>query len=279
MNAAATDPSESPPWRIAADQLQATFGEAPAWAVLLGSGMGPVFDRLSAVEGDLPYDAVGLPATGIAGHAGRVKVGTLGATRVVLLAGRVHGYEGRSAEETLRTVRALAAWGVKTLLLTSAVGGIRTAWPPGSLVRVTDHINFMGRNFLWGPNEDRLGTRFPDLSTAYDPGLAAIMDRCAARIGVTLQSGVYAATSGPSYETPAEIRMLGMVGADVVGMSLVPDVLGAVHAGLRVGAIAVVSNLAAGLSPEALTHEDVQRVVGGAAARLGDLVAEVVNEC
>lgn len=275
----APNPDQSPPWRLAADQLQAAFGPAPAWAVLLGSGMGPVFDRLQDVQGERPYEALGLPATGIAGHAGRLKVGAFGPTRVALLAGRVHGYEGRSAEETLRTVRALAAWGVKTLLLTSAVGGIRTAWPPGSLVRVTDHINFMGRNFLWGPNEEALGTRFPDLSRAYDPELGATMDRCAARLGQTLYNGVYAATSGPSYETPAEIRMLGMVGADVVGMSLVPDVLAGVHAGLRVGAIAVVSNLAAGLSPEALTHEDVQRVVGGAAARLGDLVSAVVNEC
>ena len=269
--------NESCPIRSAAHALEQRFGEAPHVAVVLGSGMGPVFDQVQSVEGESNFDALGLPTTGVVGHAGRILVGSLGGLRLAVLAGRIHGYEGHPAEAQLRCIRALARWGVRRVILTSAVGGMHIEVPPGSLVHVTDHINLSGRNPLTGPNDGDVGPRFPDLSFAYDPELGAHLVEVAAAEEIELHQGVYATTSGPSYETPAEVRMLKLLGGDVVGMSLGPEVIGAVHAGLRVVAIAIVSNYAAGLTSSALSHDEVTEVVGAAAGRVGRLIESLAR--
>lgn len=261
----------------AAHALAETFGAPPALAVVLGSGLGFLVDRLAEAR-KVPHAALGLPAPGIAGHAGVVAAGRLGGARVLLLSGRVHLYEGWSAAQVALPTRALAAWGVSTVIYTNAAGSCRPDWPPGTLVRLVDHINMTGDNPLVGPNLDALGPRFPDLSRAYDPALGRRIDELAARLGVPLQRGVYAAMRGPSYETAAEVRMLGRLGADLVGMSTVPEVIAAVHAGLRVAAFSVVSNLGTGLVDEVADHAAVTRVVEAASAPLGRLIEALAAE-
>ncbi len=257
-------------------RLRATFGPAPEGAVVLGSGLSVLLDSLEGAE-SADYADLGLPTPGVEGHAGRASVGTLGGARVALLGGRLHVYEGHPLERVVFQVRALRLWGVRKLVLTSAVGSLDLGVGPGSLLRITDHLNLMGRNPLMGPNLDGLGPRFPDMGRAYDPDLGALAEQIAEERGITLHRGVYAAMLGPSYETPAEIRMCQILGAQVVGMSTVPEVIAAAHCGLRVVAFAVISNHAAGLKDEVLTHEDVKRVVAEAAPRLAGLVAELVR--
>jgi purine-nucleoside phosphorylase len=266
----------SDPIASAADRLRQCFGAAPGGAVVLGSGLAGLQGRLTNAVSE-SYGALGLPLPTNPNHPGRVCVGELAGHRVALLAGRLHVYEGHPLEDVVLPVRALAAWGVRGLVLTSAVGGVHPGLRPGCLVRVTDHLNFMGRNPLVGPNLDALGTRFPDLSNAYDAERGAEADRLAEALGIALTRGVYAAMLGPSYETPAEIRMLRVVGADVVGMSMVPEVIAAVHAGLRVVAFGVVSNLAAGLSGAPLSDDEVKVVAEAAGPRLMALVTELMK--
>jgi purine-nucleoside phosphorylase len=193
---------------------------------------------------------------------------------VACLQGRVHAYEGASPEDLAFGVRLLVWLGAESLLLTNAAGAVNPDLFPGDLVRITDHLDLSGRNPLTGPNDDRLGPRFPDLSEAYDPRLGAELDRCTARLGLpALRTGVYACMAGPSYETPAEIRMLRVLGADLVGMSTVPEVIAARHMGARVAAISVVANRAAGLEGRPLTHSDVLAVTARAREGLSRLVA------
>jgi inosine/guanosine/xanthosine phosphorylase family protein len=269
-------PDPHPPWQQAASRLAARFGPPPVAAIILGSGAGGLLD--ARAEGDaVPYPELGLPGTSVAGHRGRMALGRMGGRPVALLAGRTHLYEGGPIDEVVRTVRALSAWGVRRLLLTSAVGGLHLHLPPGSLVRITDHINLSGRNPLVGPNDDRLGPRFPDLARAYDPDTGALADRLAVELGVPLHRGVYVGVMGPHYETAAEIRAFALLGGSVVGMSLVHEVVAAAHAGMSVTAFGVVSNLACGLSEAPLDHDDVQRVVGAATAELGRLLEGMVS--
>jgi len=263
--------------RAAAAALQHHFGDAPAAAIVLGSGGAPMLERWPALAAGVLYADLALPATTVSGHSGKLGMVEISGQPVAVLSGRVHGYEGRGAAEQLRAVRALSAWGVKRIILTSAVGGLRTSLPPGSLVRITDHIN-LSPNPLMGENLSEVGQRFPDLTGAYDPALGAIFDAAAAECGVKTHCGVYASVSGPSYETPAEVRMLGMMGGDVVGMSLGPEVTGAAHAGLKVVAISIVSNLAAGLATETLTHAEVLEVVGEAVSALAQVIEALLQK-
>ena len=258
-----------------ADLLADRFGEAPPLAFVLGSGAAPVAHALTEIEGRVSYDEVGLPSTGVEGHSGEVIVGRLGGNRVLVLSGRVHAYEGWSAEELVRGVRALAHWGGRHLVLTSAVGSLRKDLPAGSLVRITDHINLLGINPLRGPTLAWPGARFPDMSEVYHGILGLALERAATQAGVALHAGVYTAMSGPSYETPAEVRMLRAMGGDVVGMSVVLEAIAAVQAGLRLGAISVVSNLGSGLSTTPLTHEEVTVEVGRASAGLVRLLSAI----
>ncbi|MFM2244835.1 MAG: hypothetical protein RL071_909 [Pseudomonadota bacterium] len=260
--------SSFPPYIVAADRLEACMGPPPDVAIVLGSGMGPVRGQLVEDQA-LDYAGLGLPTPGVAGHGGEAILGTLGGVRVLLLSGRVHSYEGRPMEEVVRATRAVWKWGVKRMIFTAASGSTRRELRPGTLVRLTDHINITGLNPLRGPNDDALGPRFPDISRAYDPQLGAVLDEALDAVGAPWARGVYCFTGGPSYESPAEVRMVAALGGDLVGMSTVPEIIAGAQLGLRMAAVGVVSNLGAGLADEHLTHEDVTRVVGGAADRLG----------
>jgi purine-nucleoside phosphorylase len=244
----------------------------PVVGLVLGSGLGALAERIED-RVTIPYEEIPeFPTPTVRGHAGRLVAGKLGGAPVAVLQGRSHLYEGASADSVVFGVRLLVWLGVRSLLLTSAAGAVNPALAPGELVRVTDHLNLTGANPLTGPNDERLGARFPDMSEPYDARLGALLDAQASRLGIPLRQGVYAGLAGPSYETPAEVRMLRTLGADLVGMSTVLEVIAARHAGARVAAISVVTNLAAGLSTKALSHEDVLATGATAVERLGRLV-------
>jgi purine-nucleoside phosphorylase len=226
-------------------------------AVVLGSGLGAFADRLAdAVV--VPYARVPhWPACAVVGHEGRLVMGRVGARVVAALAGRVHYYEGHALGTVTFPIRVLGVLGVRTLVLTNAAGGIRPDLAPGTLMVIDDHLNLMGANPLVGPNDERFGPRFPDLTDAYAPRLRAIADEAARSLGVPLAHGVYAALAGPSYETPAEIRFLRTIGADAVGMSTVPETIVARHMGIEVLGLSCITNLAAGVAPRPLRHDEV----------------------
>jgi purine-nucleoside phosphorylase len=244
----------------------------PAVGIVLGSGLGAFADTLEQAT-RVPYSAIpGFPATAVAGHRGELLLGSVRGVRVACLAGRVHLYEGHSAASVVFGVRLLAELGCGAVLLTNAAGGMKRGLVPGSLLLLRDHINLTGHNPLIGPN-DPLYPRFPDMTCAYDPRLAELARMVARDEHITLEEGVYAGLLGPTYETPAEIRMLATLGADVVGMSTVLEVIALRHRGVRVGAISVVTNLAAGLSDAPLDHAEVQAAADAARERVERLVA------
>jgi len=250
----------------------------PVVGIVLGSGMGAFADGLGEAVA-IPYQEIPeFPAVTVPGHAGRLVVGLLGSVPVAVLQGRVHLYEGVDAADVTFGVRLLGWYGVRSLLVTNAAGAVNQAFAPGDLVRITDHLNLTGADPLRGANDDRLGPRFPDMSEAYDARLGKLLETCAARRGVKLGAGVYAGLAGPSYETPAEIRMLRALGADLVGMSTVLEVIAARHAGIRVAAVSLVTNLAAGLSAAPLDHGDVLAAGAGAVERMRALAADWAAE-
>jgi len=229
---------------------------APRIALVLGSGLGGLAARLEQAV-SLDYAQLpGFPTPTVAGHAGRLLIGKLFGVPVVCLQGRAHYYEGRGLAGLAVMVRSLKAAGVETLLLNSASGSLRQDIPPGSLMLVEDHINWAGVNPLIGSNDERIGPRFLDLSEAYDARLRQQLREAATRANLSLPGGVYLMVSGPSFETPAEIRAFARLGADAVGMSLVPECLLARHCGLRVAALAAITNLAAGMSGQPLSHAE-----------------------
>jgi purine-nucleoside phosphorylase len=232
-------------------------GAAPEVALVLGSGLGGAVRMLESPEAIPLGDVPNVRVPSVSGHPGRLLFGTVGRLRVGVLQGRLHTYEGWSAAETAFPVRLLIALGARVVVLTNASGGVRAGLAAGDWMVITDHLNLSGKNPLEGPNDARLGPRFPDLSQAYDPGLRALLVRAAAAAAVPLHEGVYAMMAGPSYETPAEIRMLRTLGADAVGMSTVPEVIAAVHMGARVACLSCVTNAAAGLAG-ALSHAEVE---------------------
>jgi purine-nucleoside phosphorylase len=230
---------------------------APSVAVVLGSGLGAFGDALtdSVV---IPYgDIPNFPRATAVGHAGRLVIGKLGELTVAAMQGRVHQYEGYSSREAAFPVRVLRRLGVRSLVLTNAAGGINAAYSQGALVLISDHINLQGSNPLNGPNDERFGPRFPAMGEAYSRRYHEIAIDAAAGLGIELKQGVYAALVGPSYETPAEIRYLRTIGADLVGMSTVPEVIVARHMGIEVLAISCVTNMAAGMTEGEINHEEV----------------------
>jgi purine-nucleoside phosphorylase len=246
--------------------------------MVLGSGVGD-FVRVLDNPVSVPYEEIPWwPRSTAPGHAGVLHVGRLGTINVAVLQGRVHYYEGYSMEEVVFPVRVMGEWGAKVFVATNASGGIDRSYSPGQWVLIEDHINLMGANPLVGPNEDSWGVRFPDMTEAYDRDLMRLMERAASRIGVALGRGVYVAMSGPSFETPAEIRMLSKLGGTLVGMSTVPEVIAARHMGLRVLALSCVANYAAGISPNPLTHEEVLREVSRATGDLCRLLPAFLEE-
>jgi purine-nucleoside phosphorylase len=229
----------------------------PAAGVILGSGLGDVADSLK-IETAIPYGQIpGAKASAVAGHQGRLVFGHAGSTPVAVMQGRIHFYEGHEMHEIMFLTRVLGRLGIKTLLVTNAAGGVNTSYKAGDLMLISDHINFMGVNPLRGPNVDELGVRFPDMSEAYPESLRKMAKEVAAKVGVKLQEGVYLALSGPTFETPAEIRAFRTLGADAVGMSTVPEVIAASQMQIPALGISCITNMASGILKQKLTHQEV----------------------
>lgn len=241
----------------AAAAIEERMGDVPRVLLVLGSGLGPMADEVEHGV-SIPYAEIPhIPTSTAPGHAGRLVIGQIGGRRVAVMSGRHHLYEGYSPQEIALPIRALRVLGVPSMVITNAAGGINPGFSRGSLMLITDHINLTGRNPLIGPNDDRLGRRFPDMTEAYDPGLRRLARECAGRLRLPLAEGVFLGLQGPSYETPAEIRMGRTLGADAVGMSTVMETIAANHCGMHVLGISVITNMAAGVSPQKLTEEEV----------------------
>ena len=260
----------------AADFLESRFTLNPRVAVVLGSGLGAFADSLeNPVE--IPYaDIPDWPRSTAIGHAGKLVLGTIAGKAVVALAGRVHLYEGYTAQQVVFGIRTLWKLGVESLIVTNAAGGVDKDLGPGKLVLIADHINLLGQNPLSGANDDEVGPRFPDMSEAYSKKYRDIAKAAGREMGLDLSEGVYAAVPGPSYETPAEIRYLRTIGADLVGMSTVPEVIAANHMGMKVLGISCVTNAAAGVLNQKLDHKEVLEVGERMKGTLIDLLRRVV---
>jgi purine-nucleoside phosphorylase len=260
----------------AVERIRESWELDPLVGVVLGSGLGGLAD---ALEGrvEIPYPEIPeWPVSTAVGHAGTLVLGTLDGVPVAVMRGRAHLYEGIGGERVVFGVRVLGALGIRSLVVTNASGGINPDFEPGQLVLISDHVNLQGTSALVGPNDESLGPRFPDMSDAYDPELRARAREAAARLGLQLGEGVYAAWLGPQFETPAEIRFMRAVGGDLAGMSTVQEVIAARHIGIRVLGISVVTNMAAGVLPEKLDHEVVLEVGARAAGSVTALLRELV---
>ena len=241
----------------AAAWIRGKFGEIPDTAIVLGSGLGSFAESLTPAAA-VAYETIPhWPPSRVLGHAGRLVLGTAASRRVLALSGRVHVYEGYDLDAITFGIRVLGRLGVRTLVLTSAAGGINPRFTRGALMVLDDHINFIGANPLMGQNEDRFGPRFPDMTSVYAERLRRLADEAAESIGLPIEHGTYIAVSGPSYETPSEIRAFRILGADAVGMSMVPEALVARHMGLEVLGLSCITNMAAGLTSDPVTQEEV----------------------
>jgi purine-nucleoside phosphorylase len=241
----------------AAEFLRKTLAPVPEIAVVLGSGLGEFAGSLGSAT-TIRYEAIPhWPASRVIGHAGKLVAGTAGGKRVLVLSGRVHFYEGHDLATVTFATRVLGRLGVKVLLVTNAAGGINTKFASGALMLIDDHINLLGTNPLIGSNDERFGLRFPDMSEVYSKRLRAMAADAASAIQLAIEHGVYIAVTGPSYETPAEIRAFRTWGADAVGMSTVPEAIVARHMGIEVLGISCITNMAAGILPQLLTQEEV----------------------
>lgn len=264
--------------REAAEYIRSRSTLAPKVGLILGSGLGVLADHIeepvSINYSDIPF----FPQSTVEGHAGELLIGTVHGTPVVLMKGRFHMYEGYGPEMTAFPVRVMKELGVKTLLVTNAAGGVNTSYEPGDLMLISDHLNLTGRNPLVGPNDEELGPRFPDMSQAYSRRLREIARKVAADKGVPLQEGVYAGLLGPTYETPAEIRMLRTLGADAVGMSTVSETIVARHAGIEVLGISCISNMAAGILDQPLSHQEVMETTERVREKFLSLVLSIIPE-
>lgn len=260
----------------AALTLQGLLKETPQVGIILGSGLGGLAEKLQS-PAVIPYSQVpGMKVSTAPGHAGRFVAGTLGGKYVLCMQGRLHFYEGHAMADIVFPVRLMKLLGVETLIVTNACGAINQAFAPGDLCLITDHINFLGTNPMIGPNQDAFGPRFFDMSESYDPSLRALALRCGEELGIPLRQGVYLAYTGPSYETPAEIRAFRVLGADLVGMSTVPEVIAAHHCGLKTLAIGLVTNMAAGVSEKKLSEQEVIDTAAARALTLQTLVEQVI---
>lgn len=261
----------------AASSVRARIGGTPDVAIVLGSGLGEfakaLRDAVTCAYTEIPH----WPASAVIGHAGELVVGTMGGKRVAALSGRAHYYEGHDLRTVTFATRVLGTLGVRTLILTNAAGGINLAFQPGTLMLIDDHLNLMGGNPLIGPNDDRFGPRFPDMTEVYSARLRQIATEASSATGVALARGVYAALHGPSYETPAEIRYLRAIGADAVGMSTVPEAIVARHMGIEVLGISCITNPAAGVLPKPLVHDEVMEVARRVRAEFCALLEGIVE--
>lgn len=262
--------------RDATDFVRDRLCQAADVGVILGSGLGAFADRLEDAA-SLPYSEIPhFPASSVPGHAGRLVSGAIHGKRLIVQQGRAHLYEGHGFEQILLPLRVMRELGIHTLIVTNAAGGVNPTFRPGDLMLITDHINMMGANPLIGPSDDALRMRFPDMSSAYDLDLRNLALAAAAETRIELKQGVYLAVTGPSYETPAEVRAFRNLGADAVGMSTVPEVIYANYLGLRVLGLSVIANLAVGLAAGKLTHDDVTRTVSKESDRIAALLAAAI---
>ncbi len=263
----------------AADFVRARASALPEVAVVLGSGLGEFASSLERAS-SIPYkDVPHWPAPGVIGHEGRLVIGEVSGRPLAVLSGRAHYYEGHDLRTVTFATRVLGVLGVRMLILTNAAGGVNTTFAAGDLMVIDDHLNLLGSNPLVGPNEERFGVRFPDLTNVYSPRLRCLADETGAALGLKLLHGVYAAWHGPTYETPAEVRYLRTIGADAVGMSTVPEAIVARHMGIEVLGISCITNLAAGVLPQPLNHAEVletaRRVRGTFIALLNGIIGRI----
>lgn len=250
----------------------------PTIGLILGSGLGSLADTMDDPI-VIPYNKIPhFPRSTVEGHKGNLVAGRLAGTPVFAMQGRFHYYEGYSLADVVLPVRMMARLGVEKFVVTNAAGGLNDQFEPGDLMLIEDHINLSGVNPLLGPNSDELGPRFPDMTNAYDKNLRDLARSIAEQLGITLQEGVYMGLTGPTYETPAEIRAFRMLGADAIGMSTVPEVIAARHMGCKVLGISCISNMAAGMLPEPLSHEDVVAVTSRIGASFSALVQRIVGQ-
>ena len=252
-------------------------GFKPEIGIILGSGLGELADEYCTAAIDYA-DIPGFETSTVSGHKGRLVFAEINGKNVVMMQGRFHFYEGHSIQKVVFPVKVMKKLGVKTLILTNAAGGVNPNFRPSDLMIITDHINYMGTNPLIGLNDDNMGTRFPDMSEVYSSEYVDMVEKIGDSIGVDLQEGVYMALTGPSYETPAEVRMAGILGADAVGMSTVPEAITAKWAGMNVIGISCICNSAAGVSTVGLSHEDVIKAANTAKDKFKKLVKEVIKK-
>ena len=246
--------------------------------IILGSGLGTLGEKIENPQFIDYADIPSFPVSTAPGHVGRFVFGTLNGKNVMCMQGRIHLYEGYPVESVVMPIRVMKMMGVKTLIVTNAAGGINENFDVGDIMVISDHINFTGRNCLIGKNDDRFGCRFPDMSFGYSPELSRVAFNCAKRLNMKLQKGVYIGCTGPSYETPAEIRAFRIMGADAVGMSTVQEVIAANHCGINVLGFSLISNKAAGLSGERLTEEEVLTIGRQKSGEMQTLITEIVGE-
>ncbi len=266
------------PAQAAAYFIRQTADFEPEIGLILGSGLGGLADELENRVVIDYADIPDFPKSTAPGHKGRMALGELSGKKLICMQGRFHYYEGWDMEDIALPVRTMKRLGIRSLIVTNAAGGVNPGFEAGDLMLIADHINLMGVNPLRGANDDTVGPRFPDMSHAYPESMRALARKAAQRIGIPLREGVYLACSGPSYETPAEIRAFRTLGADAVGMSTVPEVIAAVHCGLPVLGISLISNMAAGISPNPLSGEEVIEMGKRKAEQLKKLVSEILYE-
>lgn len=260
-----------------ATYIQSKISSTPRVGIILGSGLGGLIDLIQK-ETELPYgDIPNFPVSTVQGHEGKLVFGKIGSKEVMLMAGRFHYYEGYSMEEVTFPVRVMKALGVETVIVSNASGGTNPTFGIGDLMIIHDHINLFPEHPLRGRNDERLGTRFPDMSKPYDEGLIALAGTCALDLGLTPRSGVYVGLQGPTFETPAEYKWLHTIGGDAVGMSTVPEVIVARHGGMKVFAISVITDLGVTDAPVKITHEEVLEAANAAAPKMAALVAAMVQ--
>ncbi|MGC9933921.1 purine-nucleoside phosphorylase [Priestia aryabhattai] len=258
------------------DYLLSQIDQWPSIGLVLGSGLGILADEIENPI-YIPYNEIPhFPASTVTGHAGRMVIGDLKGKRVIAMQGRFHYYEGHSLEAVTYPIRIMKAIGVQQIIVTNAAGGINPNFKPGDLMIIQDHINLTSQNPLIGPNEEEFGERFPDMSEAYSKKLIALAKGVASKNKINMVEGIYAGMLGPSYETPAEVNFLSIIGASAVGMSTVPEVIVAQHSGLEVLGISCISNMAAGISGHSLTHDEVMETTENIKAQFLQLVKEVI---
>lgn len=264
--------------REAANYIKKYTKSTPKVGIILGSGLGDYVDQIEN-KTIIPYSEIPhFHNTTVVGHEGRLILGKVKSVDVAVFQGRFHVYEGNDISDVVLPVRVLSVIGVEYVLLTNAAGGINSDYKPGDLVCIKDHVNLTGRNPLIGKNIDELGPRFPDMTATYEPILQELLIKSASELGFNMQSGIYAGMLGPAYETPAEIRMLKIIGADMVGMSTVPEAIAASHCGLKVAGISCITNLAAGIGHAKLNHEEVKEVAELAKVKFSNLLTLTVDK-